>query len=669
MNRLILFALMAFAVATISTAQITIFEDFDSYQVGDNIHEVNPQIYQLWPGATVGHQISDVQAASPNNSIYLEGVGAGGPGDVIMSFRDKYDSGTASLSFNMYVEPGAGAYYNVQAEIVAGTTWASQVFFYENGTVEFQDSDNVAVASALYNQGEWFEVRYDVNLTENVWELSLDGRCLASFPNVSNSFASFNLYPIAGSSFWLDDMRFEHSPEAEEVTRDVSLVNGEEPLVGLEGNTFTNVAALFNNLGETITSAVIDVEYNGANQEITLDNINVAEGESLQLNAAPITITTGLSELAVTLRSVNGVEGDDIGCNNKLFRAVNAVSPTPRKGVLFEDATGSWCPNCPRASYSMEVMEERYGDLFVGVAVHNGDPMVVTEYDAGMSTIISGYPNVSMNRNDVFVPGNALSQFEVPFLEIIDDPIRSAFEIGAELDEATSILDVSVKVEALASLSSFDKLVFAIVEDHVSKDSVGYEQTNINAGTTIEYGGLNLLPSVIPAADMVYDDVARALLTPFGGASLEENIIPGNSKVVNFKYTLNDNWNKDNLLLTAFVIDITNRVDNAIEVPLDEALANGLSSVNDAVLQSSFEIFPNPAADLMNVKLEAREQGDVTLQLFNMFGQLVQTEKLDSYIGKQNWLVNISSLEDGMYTAKVKIGDKTAVQKVQKFTK
>jgi len=676
MKKLLLSFIMVAFVASLTTAQTTIFEDFDSYTPGDQLHTVS-QNFELWPGTTVGHTISDVQSASPNNSVYLFSNTGGGPGDLIMNFGDRYDSGTASLSFNMYVSPGFGGYYNIQAERTAGITWASQVFFNANGTVEFQNSNNTVAASATYPQGEWFEVRYDVNLTENIWELSLGGRCLASYANPANSFASFNLYPVANGSnaeFWFDDMRFEHMPSAQGVSRDVSLANGDENVVGLEGNQFSNVAVMINNLGEPVTSAVIQVNYPGSDQTLTYDNINVAEGDSLQIVVNdPIIIEAGVTEMQVSIVSINGEEGDDVRCNNSLFRAVTAVTPTPRKGVLAEEATGTWCPQCPRGAVTMEMMEERYGQFFVGIAVHNGDPMVVSDYDSGMSTIpgFTGYPNISINRGTAFVPGNSIIGVETPFIDIIDEPIRSAFNIGAQLNDATNELDISIEVEGISSLDVFDKLVVAIVEDHVTGTASGYAQANANSGTDIPYGGLNLLPSPIPASDMVYDDVARALLTPFTGMGLDADISAGSSKIYNFRVTLDSSWDQENLLITTFLLDSSNAVDNAMESPLADAIDRGFStvSVNDEALQSSFEIFPNPVADLMSVKLDVLETGDVTLELFNIYGQLVQTEKLQSYVGTQNWIINVADLQNGMYTARVRIGEKTAVQKVQKLTK
>jgi len=45
MKKLLLLTLMVAFTAGISNAQITIFEDFDSYQPGDFIQDVNPDSY------------------------------------------------------------------------------------------------------------------------------------------------------------------------------------------------------------------------------------------------------------------------------------------------------------------------------------------------------------------------------------------------------------------------------------------------------------------------------------------------------------------------------------------------------------------------------------------------------------------------------------------------
>ncbi len=667
-----LFVILGFA--SLCSAQITIFEDFDSYQVGEDIVDVNPTFFEYWPGGNLGLEISDAQAASGNNSVYLFSDSGGGPADVIMNFQDKYETGTASLSFQMYVSPGFGAYYNIQAEEDAGVTWASQVFFNSNGTVEFQNSNNTIAASATYTQGEWFEVRYDVNLTENIWELSLGGRCLASYSNPANSFASFNLFPVAQGSdaeFWFDDMRFEHSPVAQEVNRDVALIKGVAPLGGLEGGVVENVAALLNRVGETINEAVLTVEYQGLNQEIVLENLDVAEGDTLQIFAdPPILIQGGVNEIIVSIVSINGEMGDDAGCNDNLFDVINAIVPAPRKAVLVEEATGTWCTWCPRGAVFMEFMAEKYGSAFVGIAVHNNDPMLVTDYDTGLTSTpgFTGFPAVVMERSMFMDP----SEVEIPFLDRVVTPARGAFEIGADLDAATGNIDISVELEALEEVTVFDNIVLAILEDEVTGTGNGYAQVNAYAGGgNGVMGGYELLPSPVPAEDMVYEDVARALITPYEGVDSEIAGIlqPGNTKLLNFNFTLEEEWNTDHLSLVAILLNNDGSANNAYEISLADALDNGfiISNVNDPDLQSSFEIYPNPAADLLNIKLESSEIGDVQLELINIYGQTMQTERLQSFTGQQNWVINISDLPNGVYSARVRIGNKTAIQTVQKF--
>ncbi len=681
MKKLLLSLFIIAGFASLSTAQITIFEDFDSYEVGDDIVEVNPTYFEYWPNTSVGLPISDEQAFSGSNSIYLFSAEAGGgPDDVVMNFQDVYDSGTASLSFQMYVSPDHAAYYNVQGvdpPASAGTSsWASQVYFESNGTVTFEGANGVVIASAIYPQGQWFEVRYDVNLDENIWELSLDGRCLASYANERNSFASFNLYPFGSgdvAEYWFDDMLFTHSPDAQEVANDAGLILGNDPLGGLEGATITNVAGLLNNVGDVITSATLEVDYDGETTTIEMDGLNLMEGDTAQVNTdTPLALTSGLKEILVRLTSVNGIEGDDVICNNSLFAVTTAVEPAPNKAVLVEEATGTWCTWCPRGAVFMERMAEKYGDLFVGIAVHNADPMVVTEYDSGLTSnaSFSGFPSVSVERT-VFIDPAAV---ESPFLESVAVAPRGAFEIGADLDENTGEMKISLELEALQSLFFADNVALVIVEDEVTGSGPGWEQINAYAGGGQgPMGGYENLPNPVPADQMVYEDVARALVTAYDGqdADIEGILSAGESKLYNFTFTLDPSWDTDHLSLVAILLNSDGSANNAKEVSLADAQENGFvqSSVNDPALQASFEVYPNPAADLLNIRLESPETGDVQLELINTFGQTVKVERLQSFAGTQNWIINISDLPNGHYMTRVKIGNKTAVKTMQKFTK
>lgn len=47
----------------------------------------------------------------------------------------------------------------------------------------------------------------------------------------------------------------------------------------------------------------------------------------------------------------------------------------PDKKVWVEEATGTWCGWCPRGEVYMNYLYAKYPEHFVGIAVHQKDPM------------------------------------------------------------------------------------------------------------------------------------------------------------------------------------------------------------------------------------------------------------------------------------------------------
>lgn len=64
---------------------------------------------------------------------------------------------------------------------------------------------------------------------------------------------------------------------------------------------------------------------------------------------------------------------------------------------VFEDFTGTWCPNCPRATAGLEAMKKAHPDDVIVIAVHKDDEFEISDYD-GLTA--SGYPTVRINRED-----------------------------------------------------------------------------------------------------------------------------------------------------------------------------------------------------------------------------------------------------------------------------
>ena len=186
--------------------------------------------------------------------------------------------------------------------------------------------------------------------------------------------------------------------------------------------------------------------------------------------------------------------GDDI--------SITTVTPNPDRGVLIEEGTGTWCPWCTRGTVYVEGLTKRYPERFIGVAVHNGDPMTVTEYDAGIGGLISGYPGAVVERAAGINP-NAL---EAPFVAAVQQAPPARLNVGAVIDGSS--LSVSVSATFLQDVPTGYKLAAILIENGVTGTGSGYNQANAYAGGGAgPMGGYELLGGTIPASDFVYNHV------------------------------------------------------------------------------------------------------------------------------------------------------------------
>ena len=130
--------LSLFSVFTVN-AQFSFTDDFESYTVGDYIAAADT-LWVVWPAAGAQDvQVTDNNAFSGSNSIYLNSTAAtgGGPQDVVLEFGELFDEGDFMLSANFYVNNNTGGYFNFQAETTIGETWSMDCFMNDDGSIEF----------------------------------------------------------------------------------------------------------------------------------------------------------------------------------------------------------------------------------------------------------------------------------------------------------------------------------------------------------------------------------------------------------------------------------------------------------------------------------------------------------------------------------------------------
>ena len=362
----------------------------------------------------------------------------------------------------------------------------------------------------------------------------------------------------------IDDVVVEALPAVEVAVSGVNLVR----YAALNANSVLSVDVT--NLGaNTITS--LEIDWNDGMSHIQTINTNIAPGATTSV-AHPDAVTYAAAVERTINVSINAANGgpDDDASNNNGQTLHNTLSQATNKAVVIEEGTGTWCGWCPRGAVAMDYMVSTYPNDFIGIAVHNGDPMTVTAYDNGAD--ISGFPGCNVDRVllDASVSQSAFQQY-------YNDRVNLGVpaNIGATVSGTGSSVTIDASATFYTPVSSANfRLGVVIVENGVTGTTSGYAQANYYSGGSTAMGGYESLPDPVPAAQMVYDHVGRALLGGYSGqaGSVPATITDGTVANYSFNYTVPSTSTRANMKAVVMLLDLTTgEIVNATEVSIAEA--------------------------------------------------------------------------------------------------
>lgn len=636
-------------------------DDFESYTAGTNVAQ-NSNTWVTWAGAGGGAddvKVTDAKSASGSNSIHLVSTAEnGGPQDLVLPFGGEYNTGTFVISWNMFIESGKGAYFNFQESSTIGQVWSLDADFVNDGSFNVYNGTSGSLTRGNYPSNTWFNISIEANLNSNSYTLKIDDIEIGQFQNYSRQIASLNLYPRNGDSYFIDDISYEYT-SASSTTSNASITYIDN-VVGKLAGALTTPSIEIRNLGtEVITAAEVELDYNGSKTSKTLTDLNISPNGLYSFDwDNEVEIVSGQNEFKVTVNTINNSTDDDASDNTKTL-ILDPITPPTGRVVIGEEATGTWCGWCPRGAVALENMEKDYHGFFQGIAVHNGDPMKDGNYDLGLGTLISGYPSAVVDRGADIDPG----QFESDFLQRILTTPTGVMATAAEYNEQTGELKVSLTTTLNEDITGNYKIACVIIEDGISKDESGYAQSNSYAGGGSGImGGYESLPHPVPAAQMTYDHVARAISPKFTGKdnAFGASATSGTSFTHNFSFMMDYSWNMDKMHIVGMFIEPNGRINNGSTITMQDALAkefvNGVEIVDvvDLSIPSLF-VYPNPAQNKLNVNLSPDNNGSYSI--YNNLGQQVWSGELAG-----NTQIDISSFNAGAYILK---GEKIS----QKFIK
>ena len=644
-------------------------DNFDAYTAGQYL---GPQslTWSTWSGPEGGNedvQITSTNSSSAPNAIYFSSTAAnGGPQDVVLKFGQLYNSGVFTLQNKFYVNAGKKGYYNIQGALTIGNIWALNVNM-NAGQLTIDDGITPNLVVSSYPEAAWFELKIEANLTLHVWKAYLNGNLVGTWVNGVNTVASADFFPVQNTQMYIDDVMFDHVPftvpALDAMVADIDM--GAE----LATQSGTPTVKVVNGGSTAITSLKVDLTYNGSTTTQNVTGVNIPTAGVYNVSLPSTVLAAGTLPINAVVYNVNGGAGDNTPSNDTLIELINPIVPAPGKMVVGEEATGTWCQWCPRGAVFMDLFETKYQDFWAGIAVHNGDPMTVEAYDTGIGTLIGGYPSALVDRLGDVDPSGMSSDF---FTRLQTAP-KATLVNGATWDANSRVLNVSVRYNFALAANGNYKSACVLTEDGVTGTGAGWSQSNAYAGgNNGVMGGYESLPSPVPAAQMVYDHVARAIAPSFTGMTgiFPATVNAGDAHIVNYSFTLPAGWDENEIQIIGLLIDPTGKIDNAASVDITTAVANGYETGLNAgiaqVLESSrpVALAPNPAIGTSAILLNLTTESEVHIQLTDLNGKLITSGEYTNLSGAQSIAINLNGLSAGMYAVNILINGTLYTEKL-----
>lgn len=434
---------------------------------------------------------------------------------------------------------------------------------------------------------------------------------------------------------------------------DVTPVANSPKSYAVKGTNKTLSATVFNNGGSTISSFTLHYQ-EGASTAVAdiISSVNIAPFTSYDFTIpTPLSMPSALGDYPVSLWVE--LTGDLDPLNDTNETVITAVEFMPKKKILAEEATGTWCGWCPRGAVYMDSVWNTYPSDFSLVAVHNNDPMVNSTYDNFMGGFLSGaghgYPSVVIDRNEVLDPSQLIDVYNnqrdnFGYADIIlESPDAPSFDVK-----------VKVTVKPAMDLTGEYRLAVAITEDDVRGETSKWGQANYYSNyLPLTGAGIDwyAAPSTVPASEMNYDFVARMIYpSPAGAAgSLPSTMTAGSSYDHTFQFAVDQPFKRPKLHAVVMLIRSS---DGHVMNSNYTTITAGVSNIDAGITKVS--VYPNPANDNAFVNFSLKENSSVVINVTDAIGRIITTipsQKLNAGSHKMN--INTSNIPAGIYNVTV----------------
>ncbi|MBK5213017.1 MAG: Omp28-related outer membrane protein [Flavobacteriaceae bacterium] len=332
------------------------------------------------------------------------------------------------------------------------------------------------------------------------------------------------------------------------------------------GSAVSNILN-FEVISETERALTLDVTRAMNNQTITfglLDSFgnNTAADATFYVNNAAITgftyssSTEGVFEVYAEYL-VNGATYTTAKKNFSVY--------IPKRNVVLEDYTGTWCGYCLKALAAIDSIRKLTPHVSV-VAIHESsigppDPMDFPQVDDLQAEfgVPDSFPQTQLNRTVTWnsIPNSLLYDYDI-VTSIAGLETDLSVAISSQISGST--LSVDAKVVYRNGSAPGDKLVVYLIESGIVADQVNYFNSNPNS----PYYGMGN-----PIVGFIHNDAIRNSLSGLFGDNIPDTPAYQEYKKT-YTFTVPSNYNAQNLSFVVMVVKADNNAKNSQHAALGE---------------------------------------------------------------------------------------------------
>jgi hypothetical protein len=240
--------------------------------------------------------------------------------------------------------------------------------------------------------------------------------------------------------------------------------------------------------------------------------------------------------------------------------------------------------------------------------------------------------------------------------------------LDGQYDESNRVITYTVDAEFVTQLAGVDYRINGIItEDGVTGTGASWAQANAYAGGGFgQMGGYENLPNPVPAEDMVYDHVGRALMAGWDGqpSSVPADLSAGDVASHTFTYDVPADYDTDNMHVIGLVINnATGEVLNAISTKLSEFTVVSNEEVEQAF--TTFNVMPTLTSTTSQLNVAFEEACNVEIYVFNSNGQLIATDLAENVMNHM-FEINLTNQAAGTYFVNVTVDGQSRVATIVK---